>query len=407
MLRIALEQAKPGQKLARTLYYHYGTVMLAAGTPLTRPHIDKLREFGYLTLYIYDEDTEDIAALDLIDDATRARVGGKVRRLFEDLRKDTVSLFSAEDLVKSSQDDIRRKLSTGAIAKSVARDFIPSAFIEDVDKILENLLAERDVCLSVGTLKSMQTFLYDHSLEVTLKALLVGRHFGMSKAQLRTLGLGSLLHDIGYLFLPEDLVHRSGQASLTPQEKATLQRHTMLGYCLLREQKALSVATAHVAYQHHERQDGQGYPRGLSGTNRIPSGRAALRDAPGVIHRFAAIVAVANVHDNLVSARPGHTPLPEDEAVLVLRKAAGTDLNQEAVDAYLSFIPVFPVGTPVVVRDGRFKGYRGVVVKVFPSDLEQPLVRMIYKGGAKLPKPFTVDLREELWPIRAVPIGEE
>lgn len=131
----------------------------------------------------------------------------------------------------------------------------------------------------------MDTFFY-HSVNVATIAGVIGIAKGYRPQQLLDLGIGALLFDIGMTQLPDELWRKKGE--LTKEETEIVRRHTYLGFELLRRQRNISLFSAHCALQHHERCDGNGYPRPLSGDD---------------IHEYARIVAIADVFDALTSAR--------------------------------------------------------------------------------------------------------
>src|SRR5690606_27436880 len=106
-------------------------------------------------------------------------------------------------------------------------------------------------------------YTFQHSLNVTIYSLAVGMKLGYNEAQLEELGIGAILHDIGKLAIPLEILNK--QAKLTAEEYQPVQVHTTNGFLLLRKIQELPLLAAHCAYQHHERLDGSGYPRGLKG----------------------------------------------------------------------------------------------------------------------------------------------
>jgi putative nucleotidyltransferase with HDIG domain len=401
MRRVHIDEIAPGMKLARTLHFSYGGVMLAAGATLDDKSIDRLREFGYSSLYVHDEDVEDVVVYDYIDEKARLKITKHVTSLYEGLKDETKRVVKPEELAEASQKDIRARAEDPRFRKILDRANLQEQFMADVESIMEAILSDREMALCVGTIKTVHSFLYDHSLEVAFHSAILARHLGFQRSEIKEIILGSLLHDIGQIFIPEDIVKKKGP--LTVREEDILKQHTVFGYYLLKERSDVSLLSAHIAYQHHEQQDGEGYPRGLKGTNRVMSKKEALGGATGMIHRYADIVAVPVFYDELTSDLTYRPATPPDAAVQALREAAGTVLNREVVNTFLSYLPVFPMGTSVVVVDGKYAGWRGVVVALDPSDLARPQVRLLFDRSKRLKKPVNLDLRgEEGVTVRAV-----
>src|SRR5205085_1821292 len=141
----------------------------------------------------------------------------------------------------------------------------------------------------------------------------------------RRLAAACLMHDVGMLALPEELlrVRRPDAVGLRH-----LRLHPLVGYELLRGLRPGETVANHVAYQHHERQDGRGYPRGLTGSNRVGRAAAAAPGAPrGRILLEAELVAVADVYVALTARRPHRPAFSVSQAVSALGRLAGRHLN--------------------------------------------------------------------------------
>jgi len=159
-----------------------------------------------------------------------------------------------------------------------------------------------------------------HSLEVARGAARVGREYGLEARRLERIGLAGLLHDVGKSLVPRRVLEKPGP--LDEHEWRQVRRHPSAGARLLRAQGMPDVAAWVLA--HHERPDGRGYPRGLR-AHEIPL--------------EARIVAVADAFDAMIGARGYRVPLSHEQALIELRRAAGMQLDAEAVDAYLASLP--------------------------------------------------------------------
>jgi hypothetical protein len=163
-----------------------------------------------------------------------------------------------------------------------------------------------------------------------------------------------------------------------------------MGYEVLRAMQPAEILVNTIALQHHERQDGFGYPRGLRGNNRIHL--SAFDRDRGEIVLLAEIAAIADVYDALSSNRPQRPALPPDQVVATLRRIAGTHLNKAIVDEFLRNVPVYNVGLAVYVFGSGFGPFRGVVTRVHPRQLDRPVVRVFQNARGRDVQPFEVDL---------------
>jgi HD-GYP domain-containing protein (c-di-GMP phosphodiesterase class II) len=166
-----------------------------------------------------------------------------------------------------------------------------------------------------------------------------------------------------------------------------------MGFELIRRMPVFSILPAHVAYQHHERQDGTGYPRGLAGSNLIAR-TLAERMNPKRMLLIAEIAAVGDVYSALTSDRPYRPAMPLDKVSQIVREMAGPHLNKDVVTLLLRTIPTFPIGHWVEVQTGKYRGWRGVVTSLSHDALHQPSIRLVLDDrGDRVPTPVELDLR--------------
>jgi hypothetical protein len=116
---------------------------------------------------------------------------------------------------------------------------------------------------------------------------------------------------------------------------------------------------------------------------------------------------VADVHDALGADRPHRPALSSDRIVVELQRLAGGQLNRAIVGQLLAILPVFPVGSEVLVRTGPCAGHRGIVVGVDPEELARPVVRILLdRDGRRVAAPFELDLRKERGVLAAVTLPD-
>jgi putative nucleotidyltransferase with HDIG domain len=258
-----------------------------------------------------------------------------------------------------------------------------------VDEIMNEVM-DVDLLTGMAAIKSYDNYTFAHSVEMATAAIVVGRKLRMDRGSLKRLARGCLLHDIGKIFVDDEILNKHGP--LSGAEQKVMQAHPVFGFDLLQAVQPQDVLVNHVALQHHERQDGRGYPRGLNGTNRVERPRFGNE---GRILLIAEIAAVADVYDALASERPYRAALAPETVVETLEAMAGTYLNKELLDVFLSTVPVFPVGMTVRVSAGMMVGYRGVVAKVNRRALDRPTVRLTRDASGERIKPIDLDLARE------------
>jgi HD-GYP domain-containing protein (c-di-GMP phosphodiesterase class II) len=175
-----------------------------------------------------------------------------------------------------------------------------------------------------------------HSRRVALLAVQVGEALDLPPATLRHLAVGSLLHDVGKLSVPGEILRKP--AKLTDEEYAEVKSHPNAGVRLLRELGGFPPAVLGLVGEHHERLDGAGYPAGLTGEQLAIGPR---------------ILAVCDVFDALVSDRVYSDAWSTDRALALLREQAGTAFDARCV-ASLAAVVAPAVGTVPAVAPAAF-----------------------------------------------------
>lgn len=230
--------------------------------------------------------------------------------------------------------------------------------------------------INLSDIRTMDDYTFAHSVNVCILALLTGITLNYSRAALKLLGIGALLHDIGKVCIPLNILNKPGK--LTPKEYKEICRHSELGYEMLRQQKGISQVSAQVALQHHERYDGSGYPQGLKGED---------------IHEFARITGVVDVFDALTADRIYRPAFPNYEAYEMLAAAGNFTHDYKIVEAFLYNIAVYPVGTLVKLNSGDI----AVVIGTRRGQSYRPKVKLLFNDSGKAFKEKTIiDLAEEL-----------
>ena len=208
-----------------------------------------------------------------------------------------------------------------------------------VNKILDDLRSSPNLLVQLIDTRNANMYLYNHSVGVCVLSILTGMSLGLDEMKLKTLGMGAILHDIGK------------SLSLGPE-------HTINGFEILRNNKLLNIMVAHVAYQHHEKYDGTGFPRKLSGED---------------IHLFAAITGVANTYDNLVASTEAEKRMYPYQALEYIVAESGRSFHPEIVKAFSRNVAPYPIGTAVRLNNGAM----GVVVSVPRNYPTRPVIKLV------------------------------
>ena len=236
-------------------------------------------------------------------------------------------------------------------------------------------------------IKTKDSFFYDHALNTTVLTILIGKKFRFVKQEIASLAMGAFLHDIGKIIIEQMESGEKGK-----KDKALYKEHPTFGYLILQNDSSISPLVLQTVNQHHEQQDGKGFPIGLSGDN-IPPVKS---DVPrkGKIFRFAEICSVAEGYDRkLLNPVNGEKNTPLDVIKEMIEKAT-TVYNKSIVEVLSQIIPVFPVGSFVKITniaDPLLIGCYGVVAKINEEDLKRPTIIVTADKYRKKSKPIIID----------------
>lgn len=382
MFKLHLSELTTDHLLARSVFRDNGELLLASGYRVTSPVLKKLHEGQQEIFWVIEEGLEDLIPQEVISD--------QIARQSSNSLKDNATAFKKElKTTLKSVDDIEKVMSdTSQFKNIIAADKVKTSAIA----MIQQVMANDGALINLSGMRSQSDYTFQHAIDTTVVALMLGNQFGFTKAELEQLALGTMLMDTGYLVMPDDLVQRNGR--VTFQEFSLLKEHTTYGFQILRENPKIPLVSAHVAYQHHERQDGGGYPRRLKGSNQPPL-RTNSKEKK-TIHRYAEIAAVADYYVGLQSPRNTADAKPPGEIIKLMIKAGGAGLNLSIVDTLITKIPIYPVGARIVVMedsDKTYQGFSGVVADVSEDFPESPIIVLLFDKFKKRISPVRIDLR--------------
>lgn len=331
-----------GEVLARALTSPNGKVLLQAGVALTQNYIKKLNYLGIDMLFVEDDTFQDVEVYSAVSLKTRE-----------------VAYSSIQNLSKHIQ---------GKHQHSVNLLQIQSA----VQAIISDLLYSKDLLGNVLEIQGYDDYTYHHSVNTTIIALIMAMAMGWPNHKLLELGMGVLMHDVGKIMVPQEILNKKGP--LTCDEFEMIKRHAEYGFEILRNNRDVSLLSAHVALQHQERWNGTGYPRGLKGTQ---------------IHEYGRLAAIADVYEALTSKRVYRNAMQPYEAYEYVISNSDTLFEPSLVkNTFCRYITPYPTGSGVRLSNGQ----RGNVVCQNSDFPTRPLVRMTHEGEVRLMSPIDYNL---------------
>jgi HD-GYP domain-containing protein (c-di-GMP phosphodiesterase class II) len=229
-----------------------------------------------------------------------------------------------------------------------------------VESMVESVLRNPDALMCLAQLKQRDDYLVEHSLRACVLALALGRQLGLDDSDLHALGIGALLHDVGMVKLPDALLKKAG--ALDGRERALLEQHVSWGVEILQQLPGVPIAALEVVAGHHERHDGTGYMNGAKGEE---------------IGLFAAIGALVDCYDALVSERPYHASVPPQAALKQIYAWRDRQFPAELAERFIQCMGIYPIGSLVELSSGDI----GVVVTVNRVQRLKPRVALVLRSN--------------------------
>jgi HD-GYP domain-containing protein (c-di-GMP phosphodiesterase class II) len=349
---------QPGMRVGRPVYSGLGQLLINNGAVLTRKTIARVRMTGLPALYIDDGFLKDVAIVDVVSEEIRAQAKVQVRELLED----TAVSGSGRAIIRIEEMN------------------------KTVNGIIDQLFTNANVMVNMVDIRAIDDHTFSHSVNVCVLSLMTGITLGFDREKLLSLGIGALLHDIGKASIPQPILNKPGK--LNPEEFDIVREHPVHGYRMLLGIPGVSIESADVAHEHHERHDGQGYPRGLKG---------------GEIHEFAVICGVADVFDALTADRVYRKAYPVHEAHELVAGSGNFLFDYPIVEAFLKNIAAYPLGTAVRLSTG----HTGIVVETKRGLSLYPRVRVLFDVRGKSVEPFEIALWENRNVVVAAVLNEQ
>ncbi len=314
MRYVKIENAQSGMQLAYNMYDSAGHTLICSGSILTDFYIKRLNEYGFDGVYITDELSDDIDIQPIISPELRN-----------------------EGLVSVRESNIDK-------CKGVAK------------QIVNQVLNKGVLSLDLTDLRSFDGYTYAHSVNVAVLSCIIGFGMNLNDEALEQLVMAGLLHDLGKLVIPQEILNKKGR--LTPDEYEVMKTHSTLSYEIIKERWDISAQVKAAVLYHHENVDGSGYPDGIESEN---------------MTIFTKILHVADVYDALVSRRPYKAPYSPYEACEYLMGAGGIMFDPKVVEVLLLYVPFYPKGTQVRLSDGR----DAIIVENSGKRNLRPLLRLM------------------------------
>ncbi|MFM5138575.1 HD-GYP domain-containing protein [Aeromonas rivipollensis] len=234
-------------------------------------------------------------------------------------------------------------------------DITPLAAV--AEEMVDTMFTHGDAMLCLARIRAKDAYLMEHSMNVAILLANFGRYLGLERNVLKELTLGGLLHDVGKIMTPDEVLNKPGK--LTDEEFGVMRQHVVHSYDILSNTAGITPTMLEVAANHHERLDGTGYPQRLKG------------DQLSLYTRMSGIV---DVYDAVTADRVYKQGMQPTQAFRILLKGIDQHFDAELVTKFIKCMGVYPVGTLVQLSNQRL----AVVMQRNEQQPLKPVVKVIY-----------------------------
>jgi putative nucleotidyltransferase with HDIG domain len=348
------------------------------------PFVRRLQQAGVERMTVdrgvtLEEITAFLAAITTID----AR-DGDAARTFPVLPHIRVGRVTVDQRIEGSLTDMATIKRLYSDAVSVAGNIFDSAQAEGrpdataarsmIDGLAQAVAQNRTALLALTTLKNYDNYTFTHMVNVSILTMGQARGLGIDGPLLREFGLAALMHDIGKVRTPLDILNKPDK--LTDAEFAIMKRHVVDGAEILRMTPDVPALAPVVAFEHHLRVDASGYPDRVT--------RSSL-------NLGTMLCSIADVYDAMRSQRHYQKAFPTDRILAVLKRNDGTQFDQHLVRRFVQLIGIYPPGNLVRLNTGEV----AVVMNIYAPDPYRPHVRvLIDRDNKRIDLPYEINLWE-------------
>lgn len=244
-----------------------------------------------------------------------------------------------------------------------------------IKRCVDSILTNPNALLWLSKLKNEDHYTAEHCMRVGILAIAFGRFLGLERQELELLGLCGMLHDVGKMKVPKDILNKPGR--LSRLEFDIMRQHTTFGKEILSQHKNLEPMVIEAAYSHHERIDGKGYPDGALG---------------GYLHKYVRMITIVDAYDAITSSRVYKEGSPAFDALKILFAERDKHFDNDLVEAFIRMVGIYPPGTLVELNTGDV----GIVVSANPNARLRPKVELVLDRSKQRRQPYIINLADNI-----------
>ncbi|MDC7223495.1 MAG: HD domain-containing protein [Spirochaetales bacterium] len=351
MNNIEVDKMEPGTYYASSVYLDSGFMVLSGDLPVTESLIAQLKRWQYQTLF-----TEGSPIPSEVS-ATNALSGANL----DQDEKEKEGIYQAQkaydrylDFAEEFYEKFKR---TNHINLNILTDFIKD--------MIAMVKEHEEYILRFAELKNVKNrpYFITHAVRTTIIALTIAsklKNPRIAPHKVIEVGISCMLHEVGMLQIPPEIYNKEG--TLTPEEKKTISLHPLLGYRMLKEMKELQPPLSQDILQgvleHHERENGSGYPQKLHSPQ---------------ISLYGKIIAIACSYDAQISSRPFRSEKDAHTSIATLLKEMENLYDRDILLPLLEALSLYPIGCYVIMKNQAI----GVVIKTNRDKPRYPIVKLL------------------------------
>lgn len=350
------------------VYNAEGVFILAAHIPVSNvEQIGILKRLGVTHVDIDITKGNDIASSVL---ANKSDASGEITTGLSSDLSYLEELPKAKDLYRKTIQSVHHAIKAIKFGQSFSSHDIEVT----VEGIVESILRNPDAMVNISQIRGYDDYVYEHSVNVTILVCALCHELGYVKDTIVEAGVGAFLHDLGMTWIPENIVNKPDK--LTEVEYTVMKRHPSYGIEIIKDRKGISELSRIVVMQHHERLDGNGYPRGLKKNQ---------------IHVMGSIAGIADIYDAMTSDRVHRPAFTPQQALAILYSSIDRDFPPMITEHFVKLLGVYPVGSFVQLVSGE----KGIVLRVRKNKILSPDVLILFaEDGKKLSVPVEYPLAQ-------------
>ena len=326
---LPIELINPGMKTADVVFNKEGNVMLWDGVALDSLTIQRLKNVGIDELYVQIDEPQEMSGFNYDEDSPE-----RFKAEYENDLNSTKQMFQS--------------ISSGRKIDVEATDDI-------VNSIVKKSESNRNIIDTITEVRNIDEYTYYHSINVSMLCMIIGKWLRLDEYHIKNLTQAGLLHDIGKSKIPLELLNKPGK--LTDDEFNEMKRHSEYGYNIVKDSEDVPPEVAKAILTHHEKEDGSGYPMGLTGNK---------------LNLYSKVITVSDIFDAMTANRSYKSKDTPFKVFELMQHGSFGLLDPIVLNVFLDNITTYYLGAKVLLNTGE----SGVVIFMNKANLSRPVVQV-------------------------------